>query len=194
MFSSQYTIRRYGKADQDGCCLLYTSCIPQTILFGRSPAGENATGESDLENYYNFVEGIQKRMLKKNIRTLIKAIVQAGVYDGSIENPGNIKPTFKPLWSLSETEKATVELSLIHIYMCIRDRRKGVYTVRVFLASTGQGMSRETRDEAFRKYQPRYVLETFFNGEKACLKAMQAVGNDNFLLDSGAFSLSLIHI
>lgn len=60
--------------------------------------------------------------------------------------------------------------------------------MRVFLASTGQGMSRETREEAFRKYQPRYVLETFFNGEKACLKAMQAVGNDNFLLDSGAFS------
>ena len=87
------------------------TCIPQTILFGRSPVGENATGESDLENYYNFVEGIQKRMLKKNIRTLIKAIVQAGVYDGSIENPGNIKPTFKPLWSLSETEKATVELT-----------------------------------------------------------------------------------
>lgn len=87
------------------------TCIPQTILFGRSPAGENATGESDLENYYNFVEGIQKRMLKKNIRTLIKAIVQAGVYDGSIENPGNIKPTFKPLWSLSEAEQATVELT-----------------------------------------------------------------------------------
>ena len=87
------------------------TCIPQTILFGRSPAGENATGESDLENYYNFVEGIQKRMLKKNIRTLIKAIVQAGVYDGSIENPGSIKPIFKPLWSLSETEKATVELT-----------------------------------------------------------------------------------
>ena len=87
------------------------TCIPQTILFGRSPSGENATGESDLENYYNFVEGIQKRMLKKNIRTLIKAIVQAGVYDGSIENPGNIKPTFKPLWSLSEAEQATVELT-----------------------------------------------------------------------------------
>ncbi len=87
------------------------TCIPQTILFGRSPSGENATGESDLENYYNFVEGIQKRMLKKNIRTLLKAVTQAGVYDGSIENPGNIKPTFKPLWSLSETEKATVELT-----------------------------------------------------------------------------------
>ena len=87
------------------------TCIPQTILFGRSPSGENATGESDLENYYNFVEGIQKRMLKKNIRTLLKAVVQAGMYDGSIEDPGIIKPTFKPLWSLSEAEQATVELT-----------------------------------------------------------------------------------
>lgn len=87
------------------------TCIPQTILFGRSPSGENATGESDLENYYNFVEGIQKRMLKKNIRTLLKAVTQAGVYDGSIEDPGTIKPTFKPLWSLSEAEQATVELT-----------------------------------------------------------------------------------
>lgn len=87
------------------------TCIPQTILFGRSPAGENATGESDLENYYNFVEGIQKRMLKRNIRTLLKAVVQAGVYDGSIAEPQTIKPTFQPLWSLSEAEQATVELS-----------------------------------------------------------------------------------
>ena len=87
------------------------TCIPQTILFGRSPAGENATGESDLENYYNFVEGIQKRMLKKNIRTLLKAVVQAGVYDGSIAEPQTIQPTFQPLWSLSEAEQATVELS-----------------------------------------------------------------------------------
>lgn len=87
------------------------TCIPQTILFGRSPSGENSTGESDLENYYNFVEGIQKRMLKKNIRTLLKAVVQAGVYHKSIEDPGVIKPTFKPLWSLSETEQATVELT-----------------------------------------------------------------------------------
>lgn len=87
------------------------TCIPQTILFGRSPSGENATGESDLENYYNFIEGIQKRMLKKNIRTLLKAVTQAGVYDGSIAEPQTIKPTFKPLWSLSEAEQATVELS-----------------------------------------------------------------------------------
>ena len=45
--------------------------IPQTLLFGRSPAGMNATGESDLENWYNFVERIQKLMLKPNLLVLL---------------------------------------------------------------------------------------------------------------------------
>lgn len=45
--------------------------IPQTILFGRSPAGMNATGDSDLENYYNMVENIQKQNMKANARTVI---------------------------------------------------------------------------------------------------------------------------
>lgn len=35
---------------------------------------------------------------------------------------------------------------------------------------------------------PKYVLETFFAGEKTCLKVLQKVGVENFLLDSGAFS------
>lgn len=33
------------------------------------------------------------------------------MYDGSIGDPGTIKPTFKPLWSLSEAEQATVDLT-----------------------------------------------------------------------------------
>lgn len=52
--------------------------------------------------------------------------------------------------------------------------------MRVFLAATNQGMSREMRDYSFQKYKPRYVLETFFNGESSCLKAMQSVGKDKF--------------
>lgn len=60
--------------------------------------------------------------------------------------------------------------------------------MRVFLASTGSGMSKELRDKTVKICRPRYILETFFNGEKSCLEAMSIVGNDNFLLDSGAFS------
>jgi phage-related protein (TIGR01555 family) len=83
--------------------------IPQTILFGRSPAGQNSTGKSDLENYYNYIERIQKLMLKGNLRTLIEIIICAGMYQGKIEEEPDIKLTFNPLWSMTEAEKAAVE-------------------------------------------------------------------------------------
>lgn len=83
--------------------------IPQTILFGRSPAGMNSTGESDMENWYNFVGRIQKRMLKSNLRYLLSVIFQAGVSTGEVKEVPKIKPTFNPLWSLSELEQAQLE-------------------------------------------------------------------------------------
>lgn len=84
--------------------------IPQTILFGRSPAGMNATGESDMETYYNFVERIQKRSLRSNLRYLLSVIFQAGVATGEIEKVPNINVQFNPLWSMSDAEKADLEL------------------------------------------------------------------------------------
>lgn len=83
--------------------------IPQTILFGRSPAGMNATGTSDLENYYNYVEKIQKLMLKKNLGALLDILFCAGVKNGEVEETPEYKLEFSPLWSLSETEQATVD-------------------------------------------------------------------------------------
>jgi len=38
--------------------------IPVTKLFGRSPAGMNATGESDLQNYYDSIEEMQESELR----------------------------------------------------------------------------------------------------------------------------------
>lgn len=83
--------------------------IPQTLLFGRSPAGENSTGDSDLENYYNFVEKIQKMMLRNNLLTVLDIAFRAGVVSGEIEKAPDYKLTFDPLWSLNETEQATVD-------------------------------------------------------------------------------------
>lgn len=83
--------------------------IPQTILFGRSPAGMNSTGESDMENWYSFVARIQKRMLSRNLRYLLSIIFQAGITTGEIDEVPPIKPKFKPLWSLSELEEAQLE-------------------------------------------------------------------------------------
>lgn len=83
--------------------------IPQTILFGRSPAGMSATGESDLENYYNFISKLQKLMLKHNLTKLVDVILCAAKNNGRIAEIPHFKVTFLPLWSLSETEQATVD-------------------------------------------------------------------------------------
>ena len=83
--------------------------IPQTILFGRSPAGMNATGDADLENWYNYLERIQKRMVKKNLRYLLSVIFQAGVRTGEVDEVPKTKVEFNPLWSLSDTEQADLD-------------------------------------------------------------------------------------
>ena len=83
--------------------------IPQTILFGRSPAGENATGESDMENYYNMVENIQKQNMKRNSRLVIDLIINQGIHDGDIEKAPKYRVSFAKLWSMSDSEQASVE-------------------------------------------------------------------------------------
>ena len=84
--------------------------IPQTILFGRSPAGMNATGQGDLENYYNYVERIQKRMLKGNLRYLLGVISHAGIHTGEIDKAPPLNIEFNSLWSMSEQEKVALDL------------------------------------------------------------------------------------
>jgi phage-related protein (TIGR01555 family) len=95
----------------DSTCNLLSavSRIPQTILFGRSPAGENSTGESDFENYYNLCERLQRIMLRPNLKTLADVIFSAAVARGDLAEKPPIKITFKPLWSLSDKEQAEVE-------------------------------------------------------------------------------------
>ncbi len=83
--------------------------IPQTILYGRSPAGQNSTGESDLENYYNFICKIQRLMLRKNLNTLLSIIEITGKKTGKLSGDDEVKLKFKPLWSLSEKEQAEVD-------------------------------------------------------------------------------------
>ena len=61
--------------------------------------------------------------------------------------------------------------------------------MKIFLAAINNGgMTNAKKAEVIKKYPPKYLLETFFDGEKACLEARNLVGNENFLLDSGAFS------
>lgn len=48
--------------------------ITATKLFGRSPAGMNSTGESDLQNYYEMIEENQDQMLTDNYTKLLPVV------------------------------------------------------------------------------------------------------------------------
>lgn len=85
--------------------------IPQTVLFGRSPAGENATGEGDLTNYYDYVGQIQELSVTDNLRRIIELILTAYVNTGKIEEMPEIDLEPRPLWSLSEKEQAELDSS-----------------------------------------------------------------------------------
>lgn len=60
--------------------------------------------------------------------------------------------------------------------------------MRIYLASTSNGMRVEDRAAAIKKYKPMYLLEAFVEGETDCKRAFDATTNERFLLDSGAFS------
>lgn len=83
--------------------------IPQTILFGRSPEGMNATGKSDFENYYNYINRIRKQDMKNNYLLFINLLLIADRNRGVIKEIPTVNFEFKPLWSLNETEQATVD-------------------------------------------------------------------------------------
>lgn len=93
----------------DNACAMLSavSHIPQTRLFGRSPAGENATGEGDMENYKEAVSGIQSGDLRDNTRTLVELILRGMAWNGEINEVPEYTITYKSAWSLSDDEKAT---------------------------------------------------------------------------------------
>jgi phage-related protein (TIGR01555 family) len=78
--------------------------IPLVRLLGQSPAGLNATGESDLRTYYDEIARQQNSTLKTPVTTVYRCIVQSA----GMEWPEGTTIGFKPLWQLNATEKADI--------------------------------------------------------------------------------------
>lgn len=76
--------------------------IPMVRLFGQSPAGMNATGESDLRTYYDGVQRTQESRLRASMTTLLHVQYRSQFNE---ELPKDFNYKFRPLWQLSETEK-----------------------------------------------------------------------------------------
>lgn len=85
------------------------SNIPQIILFGQTISGMSSTDDTSMENYYNYVERIQKRMLRSNLRYLLSVVFQAGLATGEVDEVPKLKVQFNPLWSVSDSDQATLD-------------------------------------------------------------------------------------
>lgn len=86
------------------------SDIPATRYLGQAPGGLNATGESDLENYYN---GINSWQVDHVQRAQSKLIDLAGIdLFGGIDwytHKAKLELHYPPLWNQSALEKAQTE-------------------------------------------------------------------------------------
>lgn len=79
--------------------------IPMVRLFGQSPVGMNATGESDLRTYYDKAAGEQETKLRVPVARLID-IDYRSTFGRPI--PAGFKFKFNPLWLLREPERAAI--------------------------------------------------------------------------------------
>lgn len=78
--------------------------IPASKLYGRSPAGLNATGESDLQNYYDSIAQEQEAHLRPVLDKLLPVIATSTW--GFV--PDDLDFTFNSPRSASEEQKATI--------------------------------------------------------------------------------------
>lgn len=83
--------------------------IPMTKLFGQSPAGLNATGESDLENYNGTIHQEQETKLRTGVGTLLEVSYRS-VFARAPKTPFAFK--FRPLKEMSETDKANIAATI----------------------------------------------------------------------------------
>lgn len=77
--------------------------IPQTKLFGVSPQGMNATGESDTRGWYDSIASEQEDKLMPNLTRLVYLL---DATDGG--EPGDRLITPEPLWQMDAKQKAEI--------------------------------------------------------------------------------------
>lgn len=82
--------------------------MPLTLLFGTSPAGMNATGESDIRLFYDRVAAYQKRRLEPALRQLCQIIFRTM---GTQAEPDKWSVKFRPLWQESAKDRATAMMT-----------------------------------------------------------------------------------
>jgi phage-related protein (TIGR01555 family) len=99
----QYTFAGLSDVYNDFMLDISGACeIPVTKLFGRAPAGMNATGESDENNYYDMIGQQQEAVLKPKLMKLLPIMFMSEF--GKV--PDDLGVKFNPARTPSDDEMA----------------------------------------------------------------------------------------
>lgn len=82
--------------------------IPLVRLFGQSPAGLSATGESDLRNYYDAINKEQENKIRPQMDKLLGVMAKSVL---GKDLPEDFSYEFNSLWQLSDNEKSQIASS-----------------------------------------------------------------------------------
>ena len=82
------------------------SDIPATRFLGQAPGGLNATGESDLENYYDTIRAKQKTEMNPLFRRQLLPLLVNTTFGAGVVDPAEISIEWPGLWNLSDVEKS----------------------------------------------------------------------------------------
>ena len=98
------------------------SDIPASRFIGQAPGGLNATGEGDLENYYNNIAAYQETHLDPKFEKLFD-VLGPSVLGGDRwkEVKKDFELEFESLWNLDGTEKAQVDETNVRILTALKD-------------------------------------------------------------------------
>lgn len=104
--------------------------IPLTRFLGVSPAGLNATGESDLRNYYDGLAGDQRNELSPSLAAFDEVLIRSAT--GSREP--SIYYEWAPLWLPTPKEQAEI----------FKNRAEGVKTLKDTMLIPAAALSEAT--------------------------------------------------
>ena len=124
---------------QFGQQLSGASSIPLVRLFGQSPAGLSATGESDMRMYYDNINAQQEARLRNGWQLLLQVLWRS-VFGKPA--PKDLEFTFTPLWQMSATDKAnnaktTTETIIGAFTAGLTDRSTSLQELRASSSDTG---------------------------------------------------------
>lgn len=139
--------------------------IPVTKLIGESARGLNATGEGDLNNYYDMLEDYQKQVIKPALMDMYKKWIVPSLFDELIPKDFDIE--FPPLERVSPKDKQQADSEFVNMLQTCLDAglidkkvaRREIHERHVFNNFNQDDIDRIEDEEGDNEIEPQDALD-----------------------------------